>query len=384
MRNQILDYARIVHEYQHRVCIFGLFVIGPEFRLMRFDHSGIIVTKKENYAQNPRPLLSFLAWFDSLSDEDQGLDPTAMLLTKGSRAYQLMDDFAKEHESDLPHSEGETVDATPSPPCDVPTPAPKSDAPARNTRQQTKAAAVISQMDESYLDAVELDNEDPRVFKYVRDQFRESLDHNWPRYKLEVGQGKMKRIFLVGKPVWTAFWLFGRGTRGYVALDVKARRFAFLKDCWRPFYVDVKPEGCYLELLNEEASKDPRIHVPIVIAHGDVAAQVTFTASFAQARSAAAKQANQARSEVPREDPPSPTPASNLRAMDSAFELATPHHASTASSHELEGGQQSENRVYRHYRIAFKDVCLPFTAIRSSKQLVRGLYHCMMSTLVTS
>ncbi|KAL7277964.1 hypothetical protein ACG7TL_007915 [Trametes sanguinea] len=368
VRNQILDYARVVHEYQHRVCIYGLFVIGPEFRLMRFDHSGVIVTKKKNYAQNPRLLLSFLAWFDSLSAEDQGLDPTAMLLSRGSRAYQLMDEFAKENQSDMPHNEGDKVDANPPQP-DTSTPPPKPDGPARNTRQRTKAAAAISQLDESYLDAVELVDEDPRVFKYVRDQFRESLDDDWPRYKLEVGQGKEKRIFLVGKPVWTAFWLFGRGTRGYVALDVKTRRFTFLKDCWRPFYEGVDPEGHYLELLNEEAAKDRRVRVPAVIAHGDVADQVTFTARYAQHRVAEAKKLIRARRDVPTSTPSSSSGPSVKRARDVNLHSV----AGTGGDDE----DQTEYRVYTHYRIVFKDVCLPFTAIRSSQQLVRGLFHCI-------
>ncbi|OSD02228.1 hypothetical protein PYCCODRAFT_412716 [Trametes coccinea BRFM310] len=370
VRNQILDYARVVHEYQHRICIFGLFVIGPEFRLMRFDHSGIIVTKKENYAQNPRLLLSFLAWFDSLSDEEQGLDPTATLLKKGSRAYRLMDAFAEKNDSDMSHDEGAPVDATPTP-YDVSTPPPKPDVPARNTRQQTKAVAAISTMDESYLDAVEPVSGDPRVFRYVRDQFRESLEHDWPRYKLVVGQGEEKRIFLVGKPVWTAFWLFGRGTRGYVALDVKTRRFMFLKDCWRPFYEGVEPEGCYLELLNEDAAKDPRIRVPTVIAHGDVAEQVTFTARYALDCAAAGK--------VDGQEPrikASPATAPVATAVDSG---TGGDSQQSTDAETLDGPRDDDTdyRLYTHYRIVFKDVCLPFTSVKSSKQLVSCLYNCI-------
>ncbi|OSD02248.1 hypothetical protein PYCCODRAFT_1411147 [Trametes coccinea BRFM310] len=285
VRNQILDYARVVNEYQHRICTFGLFVIGPEYRLMRFDHSGIVATKKGDYTENPRPLLSFLAWFDSLDGEHQGLDPTATLLKKGSRAYRLMTEFALKNKSDMRHNEGHSVAAT----------APKAD------------ALEIS----------------------LNRDFRQSLKHDWPRYKLEIGEGSQKRIFLVGKPVWTAFWLFGRGTRGYVALDVKTRRFVFLKDCWRPFYEGVEPEGNYLNLLNKEALVEPHICVPTVVAHGDVAKQRTFTASYAQKRAAEAKEA--------------------IRAL------------------------------YAHYRIVFKDVCLPFTAVRSSKQLVKCLYQCIMT-----
>ncbi|KAI9069641.1 hypothetical protein FKP32DRAFT_1616900 [Trametes sanguinea] len=367
VRDQILNYARVVDEYQHRVCIYTLLIIGPEFRLMRFDHSGVVVTKKQDYAQNPRQLLSFLAWFDSLSDAQQGLDPTATLLTKGSRAYDLMDQFAEENATDMPHKEGDKVDATP-PQLDASAAPLERDGPAYNTRQHAKVSAAISQEDESYLDVVEPVDEDPRVFKYVRDQFRESLKHDWPRYKLEVGQGEDKRIFLVGKPVWTAFWLFGRGTRGYVAFDVKTRRFVFLKDCWRPFYQGVDPEGRYLELLNEEASKDRRLRVPVVIAHGDLATQVAFTAVYAQ-RSIAEVNMTQAR----REASPSMPSATGGRGIERDTE------GSTICS---DGDNDGQTRRYKHYRIVYKDVCLPFTAVQSSIQLVKCLYSCIMTHYV--
>ncbi|KAI9069930.1 hypothetical protein FKP32DRAFT_1558752 [Trametes sanguinea] len=377
VRNQILDYARVVNEYQHRVCIYGLFVIGPEFRLMRFDHSGVIVTKKQNYAQDPAPLLSFLAWFDSLTDAGQGLDPTAVLLKKGSRAYRLMTDFSKKQQSDLRHKEGYRVSATAPQPV-APSAPPEPDAPARHTRQQTKAAAAISQEDESYLDDVELLDEDPRVFKYVRKQFRKSLKHNWPRYKIEVGEGKEKRIFLVGKPVWTAFWLFGRGTRGYVAFLVKTRRFVFLKDCWRPFYEGVEPEGRYLELLAEEALKAPDIRVPTVIAHGDVAKQRTQTASLAQRWAAEAKRAFHA-SRKAHPSIPSTSRAHGVKRGRAATDDpgVGSRHDSAAEGLDGDSNAGTEYRVYSHYRIVFKDVCLPFTSVRSSKQLVTCLYQCI-------
>ncbi|KAI0665721.1 hypothetical protein C8Q78DRAFT_940846, partial [Trametes maxima] len=60
------------------------------------------------------------------------------------------------------------------------------------------------------------------------------------------------RFFLIGKPIFFSTSMFGRGTCGYIALDVKTRRFVFLKDSWRPFYVGVEPEGHYLDLLSSD------------------------------------------------------------------------------------------------------------------------------------
>ncbi|KAL7277936.1 hypothetical protein ACG7TL_007884 [Trametes sanguinea] len=378
VREQIINYALDIRNRQHRTCIYALLIIGPEFRLMRFDQSGIIVTKKKNYAEDPSALLSFLAWFDKVSPEQQGYDQTATLLKEGSRAYKLMDEFAQGQASDMEHAEGSEVPATCTPS------EPQAEAatvvePARspyNTRQKTKAAlAALSNDDETYLDEIELDDEDPRVFKYVREKFGESLEEGWPRYRLEVGEEK--RMFLVGKPIWTASWLFGRGTRGYIALDVKKRRFVFLKDCWRPFYVGLKSEGAYLEILNPLGTKATNVHVPTLVTHGDVDGQITMTAQYANHRAAQAKRQKKRR----REDDELPQPSASGRAKEGHI---TPSVSAPAAMNVGNAdGPSSENdgeAVYRHfthYRIVTKDVCLPFTAITSSKQLVELLYDCV-------
>ncbi|KAL7277934.1 hypothetical protein ACG7TL_007882 [Trametes sanguinea] len=378
VREQIINYALDIRNRQHRTCIYALLIIGPEFRLMRFDQSGIIVTKKKNYAEDPSALLSFLAWFDKVSPEQQGYDQTATLLKEGSRAYKLMDEFGLGQASDMEHAEGSEVPATYTPP------QPEAEAttvvePARspyNTRQKTKAAlAALSNDDETYLDEIELDDEDPRVFKYVREKFGESLEEGWPRYKLEVGEEK--RIFLVGKPIWTASWLFGRGTRGYIALDVKKRRFVFLKDCWRPFYVGIKSEGAYLEILNPGGTNATDVHVPTLVTHGDVAGQITMTAQYANYRAAQAKRQKKRR----REDDELPQPSASGGAKEGHI---TPSVSAPAAMNVGNAdGPSSENdgeAVYRHfthYRIVTKDVCLPFTEITSSKQLVVLLFDCV-------
>ncbi|KAI9066940.1 hypothetical protein FKP32DRAFT_1601461 [Trametes sanguinea] len=367
VRYQLTDYALVIRNCQHRTCIYGLFIIGPEFRLMRFDQSGIIVSKKKDYVKDPRPLLSFLSWFDKLSPEQQGYDPTATLVTEGSRAYKLMDEFAKSQPSDMPHAKNSRVPATYTPPNAAAGRAEPSRSPY-NTRQKSKAAPVDPPYDEeSYLDVVDLDDDDPRVFQYVREKFYQSLQGGWPRYRLEVGEEK--RIFLVGKPIWTASWLFGRGTRGYVAFDVKKRRFVFLKDCWRPFYEGLKSEGAYLEILNSGGADAA---VPTLIAHGDVAGQVTLTAQYANYRAAQAKQRRERALQQVR---PSPSSTCSGTVGDSAPPAASgSKHPSTSAS---EDDSDAVYRHFTHYRIVVKDVCLPFTEIRSSKQLVLLLFDCV-------
>ncbi|KAL7277947.1 hypothetical protein ACG7TL_007895 [Trametes sanguinea] len=380
VRHQITDYALVIRNCEHRTCIYGLFVIGPEFRLMRFDQSGIIVTKKKNYAQDPRPLLSFLAWFDKLLPEQQGYDPTATLLKEGSRAYKLMDEFSKEQPSDMPYAEGSIVPATYTPPQPRAQAATVESARSPyNTRQKAKAAVTtLSNDDESYLDEIEVDDEDPRVFKYVREKFHDSLEKGWPRYRLEVGEEK--RIFLVGKPLWTASWLFGRGTRGYIAIDVKKRRFAFLKDCWRPFYEGLAAEGSYLKLLNPEGAPATGIRVPVLVAHGDVAGQVTLTPQYANYQAARAKHEQQLAAQ--NDEQPSSSTCHSDGAIRSIPHIASvsPENLTSEVEAEESHSQDDSEVVYRHfthYRIAVKDICLPFTEITSSKQLVELLYDCV-------
>ncbi|CDO74185.1 hypothetical protein BN946_scf185043.g237 [Trametes cinnabarina] len=393
VRHQLINYALVIRNQQHRLFLYSLFVNGPEFRLMRWDQAGIIVTKKRNYAQDPRLLLSFLAWFDSLSDAQQGLDPTARLLQKTSRAYKLMDDLARDDPSDMLYEEGSPVPATYAAPQIVPTGSEQKftkSVPAHNTRARSKQvtmSANIELEDEAYLDVVDLDDEDPRVFSYVREKFRDSLKDDWPRYRLEVGEEK--RIFLVGKPMWVSFWMFGRGTRGYVALDVKTRRFVFLKDSWRPFYVGVEPEGYYLQLLASGKGASSGLQVPSVIVHGDVTVSgqeqghLTLTPLFARHLLAGAKKAIRAATGESASSASRPIDQQDIRRVKtkrpSDDESHTTVQGPKAEPLDAEDTQNAYYRHYTHYRIVVQDVCLPFSSIRSSKQLIQLLRDCIQT-----
>ncbi|KAI0759288.1 hypothetical protein BD413DRAFT_437480, partial [Trametes elegans] len=284
VREQLFAYGYNTMLFQQRTAAHALLINGREFHAMRYDRSGMIVTRKVNYVKEPKRLLDYLAVFGQLDAEGQGLDPTATLLEATSAAYKLMDEYAMDPGTDMDYAEGTIPD----------------------------------------------DDEDPRVFKYVRTRFRESLQDGWPRYKLEVGPEKRK--FLVGKPTFCSVTLFGRGTHGYVALDPKSRRFVFLKDSWRPFYEDVEPEGHYLQILGSGEARD---YVPRLLCHGDVANQSDGLGS--------------------------------------------------ASERNLSGPQPAEQddhlpafRDHRHYRLVSKDVGLSFDCIETSQQLVECLYHCLI------
>lgn len=107
---------------------------------------------------------------------------------------------------------------------------------------------------------------------------------------------KKERKFLVGQSHFRAPGVSGRGTRGYIALDVDSLsfdagglslaangvaldadklgtpRFVYLKDTWRVVHEDIDKEGTILRTLN--GFDVP--YVPTVLHHGDLG-QVTIS-----------------------------------------------------------------------------------------------------------
>ncbi|KAI0666771.1 hypothetical protein C8Q78DRAFT_1176355, partial [Trametes maxima] len=52
-RSQLITYAWNVFLYQHRVAFFSLLITGDCFRAMRWDRSGVVVSRKVNYVEDP-------------------------------------------------------------------------------------------------------------------------------------------------------------------------------------------------------------------------------------------------------------------------------------------------------------------------------------------
>ena len=408
VRGQLRAYAYNAMIYGHRTAIYGLLINGPEFRGMRYDRSGLIVTKKMNYVAQPFDFMEYLARFGSLDPVAQGLDPTATLLMEGSPEYMLMDKYGEELETDMDYLEGTVIPAYTPPVPAPPPPAPPSTSPSlavseaqptgtfgptRITRQQTRLASAFAgdptpaaphqepapapAHQGSNVSAVEAvdDSANPRVFKYVREQFRKSLEDGWPRYRLEVGADK--RTFLVGKPIFCSMSVLGRGTRAYVALDEKSRRFVFLKDSWRPFYLDVREEGYYLkELAGGEGCQ----YVPRVLCEGDVPGQVAFTARYHQEKYPPPTQTTT-------EDKQTGTLSSSHQASSTqpSTQSSTTGRKRSRPDTDNPAGEEATSsfRKYTHYRIVLEDVCLPFISFTSVRQLVRLMLDCITGTYQT-
>ncbi|KAI0354473.1 hypothetical protein OH77DRAFT_1504825 [Trametes cingulata] len=370
-RNQLIAYAQNVFLYQHRTALLSLFIIGDEFRAMWWDRSGVIVSKKLNYVKDPAPLLRFIWHFVQLSDEQQGLDPTATLMKEDDAEFKLMNHLAEPHPLDMDYLEPGTEHIVTESPLAASAAGGDASTPPSDGDALPQAERMENHHDSApHTDAETTAPEDgwkkPPVFRYVRQQFRDSLAQDWPRYKLEVGEDK--RLFLVAKPVFKSSTMFGRATRGYVAVDVQTRRFVFLKDSWRPFYVGVDPEGSYLERF----AGDKNMNVPTILCHGDVRTQVAFTARYEERTREARKLTVHA---SPRDEPseshsPAGGSVSKKRPRpDEEAEAATPETLTSSEDDSL--------RQHIHYRIAVEEVCLPFSEFRTTAQLIRLIYHCV-------
>ncbi|OBZ73859.1 hypothetical protein A0H81_06310 [Grifola frondosa] len=315
VRGQLISYAEMAMNRQHRTHLYSAFVMHKFARLIRWDRAGAVVSEKFDYRENPEILGEFFWRFSHMTDEAQGYDPTAQLLSPRMKLFRLMDTMAE------------------------------------------KAL--------------------PEPFDYIRQQFKDSLKEDslkedadkvdWPRYKLAVeDKEKGTRYFLVGRCHGQSPDLVGRGTRTYVAIDVETETFVHLKDQWR-YTFDVPAEG---EAQGRVAPRDEGVqegdgyplrpgelhlegdilshlnktgvrNVPTMLCHGDVDGQVTVTR------------------DVWRQMPERLRKASSR--MDSA------------------GDKRHPPSTLMHYRLVEKEVGRPLSEFKTSRNLVKLIYDCMLA-----
>ncbi|TFK79242.1 hypothetical protein K466DRAFT_668174 [Polyporus arcularius HHB13444] len=333
-RGQIITYAELLFAVQQRIAVFTLLVLGRQCRFIRWDRSGLVVTRSFDYYKKWKFFVDVLWRISQSSDKRLGLDPTAHRLFPGDPDYRSMTEAAKSSTSDVDYKE-------------------------------------------RYL----RDNEVPQgsfVFAYVRKAFEDSVkDTRWPRYRVEVPDGKQTRSFLIGKPRFCAKGLAGRGTRGYVALECGTGRFVWLKDAWRAHYLLVDREGDILERLN--AAKVLR--VPTLVCHGDIQDQVTYTPQ---------------RWEEKNPNPQSFPADSNPAAPSSSGSQAGP---SSSSSQKRKRGANDDGddvpppkglhrpsfrsdcplRRHKHYRLVVEEVALPLSDFQFGRQLVSIVRDCVVA-----
>ncbi|KAI0629397.1 hypothetical protein C8Q77DRAFT_285190 [Trametes polyzona] len=218
---QIMGYVRLIFDYQQRTHVFALVLFGRMARITRWDRSGIIVTKKFNYVQEPAKLARFLWRFARMSPVQRGHDITATRVSEDSDAYGLMLKRAK--------------------------------------HPYVKDGVVVDE--------------------HARHMFAKSLDKNSPWWRLRVDDKDGEHYFLVGVPNFNASGLAGRGTQGFVAINESDPYgpLVYLKDAWRVAHDRTLQEGLILEHLNSNSNGGRVTGVPTLLYHGDVDGQVTET-----------------------------------------------------------------------------------------------------------
>ena len=360
---QLTGYAHQIFVYQHRTAVFQLFVVGQEFRFLRWDKSGLFVTQKVDYIANTRTLVEFLIGFLILDDASQGIDTTATLLGPKSKSYKVMDEVAKrgapadvQNPPILVSHEEDTILSS-----DIPMTTLSKDSSSNDvtegeystslkTNHRTLTDAICSADSSSTPSTaggpatqVIQPEEGSFVFDHALQYFRESL-HNWPRYRLTIRD----QSFLVGKPIFESNGLVGRGTKGYVAWHENSGSFVFLKDAWRPFYENIDTEGDTLEKLNKANVNN----VPTLVCHGDVKNQATLASDYWLHVDSSTNAARKA------------------RAYDRENESKAGKKRKADDAQEREDQCQPSLRHYAHYRICTKEICLPLNEFKTSRQLV--------------
>ena len=313
-RQELFDHtltsARLVFTAQHRISLFMLLIIGRRFRLLRWDRAGVIVTPSIDYYNQPAVLCDIFRRLSHLDDVGLGFDPSATRVSPGKADYLRMEAAATRRNSDIDHHVHELPEFEP---------------------------------------------HGKPVFAYVRSLFRTSLAEEWPRYKLAVPHATGTREYLVGKPVFISDTLFGRGTRGYVALDCTTDRFVWLKDTWRSSYLFADREGDILQRLNHAGIDN----VPTLASHGDIPLQVTTSSNWT---------------------------GQPLDASAPIGSIATPDKRKRKredEDDEVDGAHGSDGPLPRHthYRLVVEEVCIPLRWFENSRQLVSITADCLRGEL---
>ncbi|KAI0359655.1 hypothetical protein OH77DRAFT_1047315 [Trametes cingulata] len=215
--DDFLSRVELMFDRQQRTHMFGVLFFGNLARIVRIDRAGLFATHKFDYRAEGVKLAQFLWRYSRLPAAMRGHDTTAVRLDSDSADAQRMKDRVKD----------------------------------------------VAQDD------------------FAGNAFKKSLDPRWPWWKLQVPDETnpdpgSSRYFLVGKPHFRASDVFGRTTRGYIALESGASsddKLVFLKDTWRVVSDGRRKEGATLEKLRDEKV----VFVPTLICHGDIHGQQTVS-----------------------------------------------------------------------------------------------------------
>ncbi|KAH9889430.1 hypothetical protein C8Q73DRAFT_707543 [Cubamyces lactineus] len=257
-------YSVLIFDNQRRTHHFMLMILGKMARIIRWDRSGLVATKKFNYVSQPELMGRFIWRFARMSAAQRGHDTTATRISPDSAEYRLMKMRAKAPKVATQAGEGrdEQANTTAIPGGVV--------GGTEATGGGTGEAIVIEKEDEEVVPGV--------IGDHARAAFAKSLRADPICWRLRVDDAqKGARYFLVGRPHFIASGLVGRGTQTFIAVDEADPQgpLVYLKDAWRVAHTGIKQEGEILEKLNSKDDGGPVPFIPTVRYHGDVDNQAT-------------------------------------------------------------------------------------------------------------
>ncbi|KAK0472031.1 hypothetical protein IW261DRAFT_1666159, partial [Armillaria novae-zelandiae] len=188
-RGQICAYAGATMTLQFRTHLFTVVIFGSYARLLRWDRSSVIVSRRFNYAEHPLILFRFYKRFAQLTLAQRGRDPRISIPTKaqGRKARRAFRNYAPE------------------------------------CWRGEMSFSVMNQMSITQLALL----------------------------RLTVGSGDEKRVFIIGVPRWHqgGYSPFGRATRHGMAFCELNEETFFYKDYWREDSPHSIPESEVYDLL---------------------------------------------------------------------------------------------------------------------------------------
>lgn len=176
-RGQLAEYITAMLSHQHLLFAFQVQIYRCEVRLLRWDRSGVLISKPFNILGKYSPLHRFLFRFSKMSDVECGADLTASLAS--TKEITLMKDCFRD--SKFPKSIKQRFALATMPNCPI------------------------------------------YKLKF--------LPEHYPKTTPECD--RMERDFIVGGTDFFSPSPTGRATKNYIAYDVMGKRIIYLKDTWR-------------------------------------------------------------------------------------------------------------------------------------------------------
>ncbi|KAI0704238.1 hypothetical protein C8T65DRAFT_741193 [Cerioporus squamosus] len=277
----------------------------------------------------------------------------------------------------------------------------------REQRGHDPTARVASESErETFLNAYKTFANAPVIEKAL--QHAVSDPQSYPIYKTDVTGAwsadhtalttespgtQSSHVCLVGRPEFFSASLVGRGTKGFVALDmgvaaddglapdacspsdvrVKPPRAIFIKETWRSDSVDIIPEGEHYKVmwskaLHENASSDEsedvagaapsarKAYIPTPICMGDVVSPVQVA-------------------QIPAER----TIDSGVSSPSGTSQTADVPRVQRTLTQDLAGSNGSRDLPRIHHRLALKEICSTLEDFSDSYELMAGVYFALVA-----